>query len=157
MAKNTSWAVAVAIATEHGNAHREAQKEQDSGGDPPFFPYSRRRATMGKGKALAIMEPKLDDSSKQGEIWIRDEEPSVFNARGENTIGAIRHGPFGGSRDSSYASLPTSFGSSGEIYYTPRPSSTGQKARMRSASNSAERLVLPPGTPFPAKQVTRQS
>ena len=156
VAKNTSWAVAVAIATEHGNAHREAQKEQDAGRDPPFIPYSRRRTTTGKGKALVIREPRLDDSSDQDELWIREEDPSIFDARGGDTIGAIRHGPFGGSRDSSYASLPTSVGSSGERYYTPRPSFTGQEARVRSASNSAERVVLPPGTPFPAKQMARQ-
>ena len=157
VAKNTSWAVAVAIATEHGNAHREAQKEQDSGRDPPFFPYSRRRATTGKGKALVIREPKLDESSDQDEVWIGEEDPSVFDARGGDPIGAIRHGPFGGSRDSSYASLPTSVGSSGERYYTPQPSFIGRDARVRSANNSAERVILPPGTPFPAKPVVRQS
>ena len=152
VARNTSWAVAVAIATEHGNAHREAQKEQSAARDPNFVAHPRRRVPTGKGRAFTIRQPTADDSSDIDELGTREEDLSIFDARDANTIGAIRPGPFGGSRDSSYASLPTSVGSSGERYYTPRSSFIGRDVRERYNGNDGTKVILPPGTPFPVKQ-----
>ena len=152
VAKNTSWAVAVAIAAEHGNAHREAQKEQDSNRDPAFIPYARRRNPIGKGRALAIRHPVRDDGSDLDELLTHDEDPTVFDARDDRTVGAIRQGPTPLRREGSYASLPTSASSSSERYYTPRPSFNGRELREKKVADHSKKVILPPGIPFPARR-----
>ena len=153
VAKNTSWAVAVAIATEHGNAHREAQKEQDSGRDPAFMPTSRRRYPVGRAKALAIRHSERDEGSDADEVWPHEEDPGVFDARG-NTVGAIYTGSPRLRRDASYVSLPTSLSSSSERYYTPQPSFPRREAPEKKPADNSRKVMLPPGIPYPAKSTS---
>ena len=151
MAKNTSWAVAVAIATDHGNAHREAQKEQESRRDPAFTTFPRRRNPVGKGKVLALRHQMRDDGSEPEELWTPEEDPAIFDAR-DNTIGAIHRDSSLIPRDDSYASLLTSNSSSSERYYTPRTSFIGRESQERPLADPSKRVMLPPGVPYPAKR-----
>ena len=151
VAKNTSWAVAVAIATEHGTAHREAQKEQASHRDSPFLPQARKRASMGTGKTLTI-KPHVDDDSSLDEWWGRAEHPAVAKgSRVDDAIGVLRYGSAPPSREGSFASLPTSIGSSAERYYTPRATMDRSAARDRPLPTDGRKVMLPPGVPFPSK------
>ena len=146
---NTSWAVAVAIAAEHGNAHREAQKEQDSRRDPAFMPLPRRRHPIGKGKALAIRHPRMDDDSDLDDLGAHEEDPRIFDER-DSTVGAIHQGSPLLRRNESYASLPRSSSSSSERYYTPRPSFVRREVREKKLATNSKKVMLPPGIPYPA-------
>ena len=156
MASNTSWAVAVAVATEYGDAYREARKEEESRRDPPYMPYPRKKYPAGKGKAFAVRYPRDDDTSDADQMWIREDAPTHCEIEGGNTIGAIRDGSALMQRDASYASLPTSVGSSGERYYTPRPYLPGRDRREKASPDTGKKVILPPGVPYPAKQTLAQ-
>ena len=153
MASNTSWAVAVALATEHGTAHREAQKEQTSHREPLYAPMQRRRYAQGKGKTLVVKPPQQDDGTDLDEWWTHEEEPSVFPSRDQGqTIGATREGSALASREPSYASLPVSVTSSDEPYYTPRTSFAGGVPPEQPLPHVGKKVMLPPGVPFPVKK-----
>ena len=149
--KNTSWAVAVAIATDHGNAYREAQKERESVRDPTFMPLPRRKYPTGKGRALVIRHPQRDEGSDLDDLDAHEEDPAIFDAR-ESTVGAIRQGSPRIRRNESYASIPTSLSSSSERYYTPRPSFIRREPREQPPADNSKKVMLPPGVPYPARQ-----
>ena len=153
MASNTSWAIAVALATEHGTAHREAQKEQASQREPLFAPMQRKRYAQGRGKTLVVKPPQPEAGSDLDEWWAREEEPSVFpSCEKGQTIGATREGSAHPSRESSYASLPVSVTSSDEVYYTPRKSFAGGVPRDQPLPYVGKKVTLPAGVPFPVKK-----
>ena len=152
MAENTSWAVAVAIATEHGNAYREAKKEEEPRREPRFLPSHRKRDQVGRGKTLLIRHPQEDGSSDDEIELTHGKDNAIFDVRDADLIGAIRQGSTLMRRDASYASLPTSIGSSGERYYTPPPSLPEREKRERPSAVAPRKVILPPGVPYPAKQ-----
>ena len=152
VASNTSWAVAVALATEHGTAHREAEKEHASQREQPFIPYPRKRYAQGNRKTLVVKPSHEGDDSDLDEWWTREEEPAVFPDRVDGgTIGAIHAGSARPSRTPSYASLPASFTSSEDRYYTPQATFAGGVPRERPSPDQGKKVVLPPGVPFPAR------
>ena len=157
MASNTSWAVAVAVATEYGDTYREARKEEESRRDPPYSPLPRKKYSTSRGKAFAVCPSRDDDSSDAEQIMSRGDAPTIFDTQGDKTIGAIRQDSALMQRDASYASLPTSAGSSSERYYTPRPAFTGRETQDRPSTGLREKVILPPGVPFPAKKPQTQA
>ena len=154
--RNTSWAIAVATATDHGVAHREAQKEQASRREPHFESYPRRRIAPGKGKAYAI-RPLADDDSSVDEWWARDQEPTVFKDAARKSIGAIHQGSIADRDEDSIASFATSAESFDERYYTPRSSFGGSASRDRPLPVAQRKVMLPPGVPYPAKRTPQGS
>ena len=152
VARSTSWAVAVAIATEHGNAHREAKKENEARREPRYTSLPRRKDPQGRGRTLLVQHPVEDGSSDDGIIHAHNEDRDIFEVRDTDLIGAIRQGPALMQREASYTSLPTSVGSSGERYYTPPPSLPERETRNRPFTAAAKRVTLAPGVPYPAKQ-----
>ena len=157
MASNTSWAVAVAVATEYGDTYREAKKDEESRRDPPYSPLPRKKYSTSRGKAFAVCPPRDDDSSDAEQLWSRGDAPTIVDTQGDKTIGAIRQDSALMQRDASYASLPTSVGSSSERYYTPRPAFIGRDTRDRPSNGLKEKVMLPPGVPFPAKKLQTQA
>ena len=71
-------------------------------------------------------------------------------------IEAIRSGSVLRQRDASYASLPTSVGSSGGGYYTPLSYLPGKNRREKASPDTGKKVILPPGVPYPAKQTLAQ-
>ena len=82
------WALPAVIATEHGEALREAQKEQSSGRDPAFMAFSPTRNPIGKGSFLATQNPRMDEDSNLEELLAHEEDTRMFEAR-DDTLGAI--------------------------------------------------------------------
>ena len=151
--RNTSWAIAVALATDHGSAHREAQKEGKPQRDPTFDPYPRKRYASGKGKVFA-MRPQADDNdtSSSEDWWARNQEPTVFAGPARKTVGAIQFGSAPDRRDESFASLATSATSSEDRFYTPRTSFVGSADKRPSTPSVGQKVMLPPGVPFPPRR-----
>ena len=152
VARNTSWAVAVAIATEHGNAHREAKKEDEARREPRYTPLPRRKDPQGRGRSLMVRRHDDDESSDEGNRYTHNEDNALFEVRDADLIGAIHQGPSLMRRDASFASLPTSVGSSGERYYTPPPSISVRDIRNKPSVGTTKKVILPPAVPYPAKQ-----
>ena len=153
MTSNASWAVAVALASEHGVAHREGEKENSARPEAAFASMPRRKFTTGRGKTLMVKPPCREGDDEIDELWNRGEEPAVFPEPTEAAaIGAIHSGPAPFSRNSSYASLPASVTSSEDRFYTPRLSFQGGVRREQPSPEAGQKVMLPPGVPFPSKR-----
>ena len=150
--RNTSWAIAVAMATDHGTARREAQKEGKHHRELSFAPYSQKRYAPGRGKAFAVQPEAADDDSHSDAWWERDPGPTAAAGQARDAIGAIQFGPRTDRREGSIAALETSATSSEEKYYTPRTTYVGSADRRLVSPSAGQKVMLPRGVPFPQKR-----
>ena len=155
--RNTSWAIAVALATDHGSAHREAQKEGKPQRELNFEPYSRKRYAPGKGKVFAMQPHVEGDTSSSEDWWARDQEPTVFPESARGTVGAIHYGSAPPQRNESFASLATSATSSEDRFYTPRSTFVGSADGRTVRPDAGQKVMLPPGVPFPQRRAPQGS
>lgn len=143
--RHTTWADAISIAADFGNAERETRKAERKREDRNMAPLSRRKPRMNPG-ALILRQPVGEDDS-DGQLAAIAGAQDEGEVIGNDPVGAL---PWGGnpiSRDTSFGSYRSS-GSSSAQYHTPR-------SHVYPAPPTVEdnrRVMLPPGVPFPARK-----
>ena len=144
--RETSWADAIALATEYGNAARESRKAEKRQDEKFFGTYQRRRP-----------RPAVNATIRAKKAGLRDEESSddqpealeeVHDLADTDPIGAMPWSNRAISREPSFGSSRSAGTSSGH-YYTPNLS----PAPVPEAQYRNRRVVLPPGVPFPKRSV----
>ena len=144
---DAAWSTVVAIAADHGNAHREAVALSRSRSESRFLETPRRRS-METGRALVTeaAPAKQKALSSDDELFLAEcmDEPMDSEALAVMPQGS--RSPAGGPSWSSRASSP----GSSSTYWTARRAVS--PASITYVPQTEERKVmLPPGIPFPAR------
>ena len=145
-----SWAVAVATASDYGDAHREENAARNKPKTARFVTVPRRSMTGQTGRALLTHPSPVKTERDDETVADLDELEDLQNlSDGGDPVGAIHWGASQLARSPSLGSYASSGGSSDTVYKTPPPrfSPGGQAPAPRLPERQ---VMLPPGVPFPA-------
>ena len=145
-----SWAVAVATASEYGDAHREENAAQNKPKTARFVTVPRRSMTGQTGRALLTHPTPVKTERDDESVAELDELEDLQDCNDSvDPVGAIHWGASQLGRSPSFGSYASSGGSSDTVYRTP--TLRFSPGRQATPPRSSERQVmLPPGVPFPA-------
>ena len=149
-----SWAIAVATASEYGDAHREEIAARTKPKAPRYIPVPPRRSIAGNSRK-ALLTQQLDgkpEPEEESEVDLQDLEGLVElqdNGPVGDPVGAIHWGASSLARSPSLGSYASSSGSSETVYRTPTLTrSPSEHSPVPAAPR--RRVMLPPGVPYPA-------
>ena len=148
--KSTTWADAISIAADYGNAERETRKAEPKREDRYFAPFSRKKTRPSPG-ALVVSQPRAQNET-EGQLAAIADAQYDGEAAGTDLVGAL---PWGGhpiSRNTSFGSYRSSGSSSTQFHtplQTPFPPPT--------ATHADRKVMLPPGVPYPARKTGEES
>ena len=153
-----SWAIAVATASEYGDAHREEVAARTKPRTPRFVTVQPRRSLTGTSRKALLthpepVKPEPEDESEVdfGDLGdLVDLQEHEDNGSGGDPVGAIHWGASPLVRSPSLGSQASSGGSSDAMYRTP-PQTRSPSGPSPAQAKPPRRIMLPPGVPFPAK------
>lgn len=149
-----SWAIAVATASEYGDAHREEFAARTKPKTPRYIPITPRRSITGNSRK-ALLTHQLDgkpEPEEESEVDLEDLEGLVElqdNGQVGDPVGAIHWGASSLARSPSLGSYASSSGSSETVYRTPTLTRSPSEHSPAPAA-PRRRVMLPPGVPYPA-------
>ena len=144
--RETSWADAIALATEYGNSVRESRKAERRQDERLFGTLQRRRPRQMAN--AVIKDRRIDVTNVESSDDQLGALEDVQESADADPIGAVPWGSRSMSREPSFGSF-RSTGSSSVQYYTPKLSpSTPLETPQQS-----HKVILPPGIPFPNRQM----
>ena len=145
-----SWAVAVATASEYGDAHREGIAARTKPKTPRYITVPRRSVTGETGKALLAQRTPVKAEPEDGTDVDLDQLEDLQNdSEVGDPVGAIHWGASPLARSLSLGSHASSGGSSESIYRTP-PLTRSPSVQPPTHPSQERRVMLPPGVPYPA-------
>ena len=144
---DVAWSTVVAIAADHGNAHREAAALSRTRAESRFLDNPRRRSS---DTAKAMMAEALPTGqrniSSDEELFLPG---SIEEAMDSETVAVIPSGSRPPSRGPSWNSRASSSGSSSSYWTARRPISPASITYV--PPQEERKVMLPPGVPFPAR------
>ena len=143
--KSTTWADAISVAADYGNADRETRKADRKRDDRYFAPLPRRKPRTATG-ALAVQQEQAP-TEHAGQLAAIAGAQYAEEDGGADPIGALPWGSNPNSRDTSFGSYRSS-GSSSTKFHTPQT----LPFPRASPPNDGRKVMLPPGVPYPTKQ-----
>ena len=145
-----SWAVAVATASDYGDAHREEIAARTKPRTPRFTPVPRRSLAGTSGRALLTQQtPVTPELQEESDVDLAELADLQEVDEAGDPIGAIHWGASPLARSPSLGSYASSSGSTGTVYRTPTltrsPSVLSPAPELQ-----GRKVMLPPGVPYPA-------
>ena len=143
--KHTTWADAILIAADFGNAERETRKAERKREDRHVAPLPRRKSRMNPGAMM--LEQSVDEDDSDGQLAAIAGAQDESEVVGTDPVGALPWGGNPSSRDTSFGSYRSSASSSAQ-YHTPRSLVYPAPATVE----DSRKVMLPPGVPFPVRK-----